>query len=96
MSVIQIETPSPERALPVLHDAIERQLRLLSQSVGRTEARVRELTAKLHVDPEALLRGEVRHPEGDDLALLELEGEIEILGELREQLDSLRRTRICR
>ena len=95
MSVIQIETPSPERALPVRHDAIERQLRLLSQSVGRTEANVRELPEKLNVDPESLLRGEVPRPEGEDLDLLELEGELEILGELREQLDSLRRTTIC-
>ena len=95
MSVIQIETPTPDLSLPILHDAIERQLRLLSQSVARTEANVRELAARLNVDPEAVLRNEVPHPESDDLDLLELEGELEILGELREQLDSLRHTRIC-
>ena len=60
MSVIQIETPSPDRALPVLHDATERQLRLLSQSVGRTEANVKELAEKPNI---------VRRPYWVDIAI---------------------------
>lgn len=35
MEKIEISTPEPEKVLPILQDAIERQKRLLSQSLAR-------------------------------------------------------------
>jgi hypothetical protein len=95
MEKIEITTPDPQRALPVLKDAIERQKRILSQSLVRTEARIKELATQLKVDPDFLLSGQIPHPEGEDMDLLELEGELEILHHLREQLESLEHLTIC-
>jgi acetolactate synthase small subunit len=95
MQKIEINTPDPEKVLPILRDAIERQKRILSESVARTEGRVQELAARLHVNPDLLLLGEVPHPENQDMELLELEGELEILQHLREQLKSLEHLTIC-
>jgi hypothetical protein len=96
MEKIEINTPEPEKVLPILRDAIERQKRMLSQSLARTEDRIRELATHLRVDPDLLMAGEVPHPESQDTDLLELEGEIEILRHLREQLESLEHVAICR
>jgi hypothetical protein len=95
MEKIEINTPEPEKVLPILRDAIERQKRMLSQSLARTEERIRELATHLRVDPDLLMAGEVPHPENQDMDLLELEGEIEILRHLREQLESLEQVAIC-
>jgi len=90
MQKIEINTPEPEKALPVLRDAIERQKRILSQSLAQTEERIQGLASRLHVNPDLLLTGQVPHPENQDMDLLELEGELEILHHLREQLESLK------
>jgi len=95
MQKIEINTPEPEKALPVLRDAIERQKSVLSQSIVKTEERIKELSAQLQVDPDLLLTGEVIHPEKKDMDLLELEGELGILRHLREQLNSLEHLTIC-
>ena len=95
MAKIEILTPEPEKALPILQDAIAWQKRLLSQSLARTQERIQELAAHLQVDPNRLLAGEVPHPEDQDMDLLELEGELEILRHFREQLAHLERLTIC-
>jgi hypothetical protein len=95
MQKIEINTPEPEKVLPVLRDAIERQKRILSQSLAQTEERIQELAGRLHVNPDLLLTGQVPHPENQDMDLLELEGELEILRHLREQLESLEHLTIC-
>ncbi len=95
MATIELSTPEPEKVLPVLRDAIERQKRILAQSVARTQERIKELTAHLQVDPDALLAGNLPHPEDRDMDLLELEGELEILRHLGEQLESLEHLTIC-
>ncbi len=95
MEKIEISTPEPEKALPVLRDAVERQKRLLSQSIVRTEEKVERLAASLGVNPELLLAGKVPHPEAEDMDLLELEGELQLLRHLRDQLESLERLKIC-
>ena len=74
MAKIEILTPEPEKALPILRDALAWQKRLLAQSLTRTQERVQELAASLQVDPELLLAGVVPHPEDQDMDLLELEG----------------------
>ena len=89
MQKIEFETPEPEKALPVLQDAIERQKRILSQSIARTEERIRYLSAHLKVNHKLVLAGGVAHPENQDMDFVELEGELEILHHLREQLESL-------
>ena len=81
--------------MPVLQDAIERQKRLLSQSLARTEEKIQHLTAHLQVDPDHLLAGELPHPEEKDMELLELEGELELRHRLREQLEILERLKLC-
>jgi len=95
MAKIEILTPEPEKALLILQDAIAWQKRLLVQSLARTQERVQELAVQLQVDPDLLLTGVVPHPEDQDMDLLELEGELEILRHLREQLAQLERLTIC-
>ncbi len=95
MQKIEINTPEPEKALPVLRDAIEREKRILSQSLTRTEERIQQLSQQLHVDIDSLMAGKVTHPENKDMDLLELEGEIEIHHHLQEQLESLEQLTIC-
>jgi len=95
MQKIEINTPEPEKGLPVLRDAIERQKRILSQSLTQTQERIQELAARLHVNPDFLLTGQVPHPENQDMDLLELEGELEIRRHLQEQLESLKHLTIC-
>jgi hypothetical protein len=95
MAKIEILTPEPEQALLILQDALAWQKRLLLQSLARTQERVQELAAHLQVDPDLLLAGAVPHPEDQDMDLLELEGELEILRHLREQLTHLERLTIC-
>ena len=94
MAKIEILTPEPEKALPILQDALAWQKRLLLQSLARTQERVQALAAWLQVDPDLLLAGGVPHPEDQDMDLLELEGELEILRHLREQLAYLDRLTI--
>lgn len=87
MEKIEITSPEPKKAIPVLQDAIERQKRILAQSISRTEERVQRLAAELGVNIELLTAGGVPHPEDNDMDLLDLEGEVGILRHLREQLD---------
>lgn len=95
MEKIEISTPELEKVLPILQDAIERQKRLLSQSLTRTEEKVRQLATHLQVDPDRLLAGDIPHPEEKDMDLLELEGELDLLRHFREQLESLERLKLC-
>ena len=96
MEKIEITTPEPEKVLPLLRDAIDRQKRILLQSLVKTEENIRQLATRLGVDTDLLLSGKVPHPENQDMDLLELEGELEISRHLREQLESLEHLAICR
>jgi hypothetical protein len=95
MQKIEINTPEPEKAIPVLKDAIERQKQIISQSLIRTEEKIRQLAKQMKVDPDLLMAGKVPHPENEDMDLLELEGELEIRRHLKEQLESLEHLTIC-
>jgi len=95
MEKIEITTPDPKKVLPILKDAIEREKRVLTQSLARTEERIKQLASELQINPDLLLTGELPHPEDKDMDLLELEGELEILHHLREQLNSLEHLNIC-
>lgn len=95
MEKIEIITPEPQKVLPVLQDAIERQKRILSQSLSQTEERIRQLATQLQVNPDLLMAGEIPHPENQDMNLLELEGEMEISRHLREQIENLEHLTLC-
>jgi len=95
MQKIEISTPEPEKAIPVLKDAIERQKSILTQSLVKTEERIKQLASELKVNPDLLLAGKVPHPENQDMDLLELEGELEIRRHLQDQLESLDHLIIC-
>lgn len=95
MAKIEILTPEPDKVLPILQDALGWQKRLLTQSLTRTQERVQALAAALQVNPDRLVAGVVPHPKDQDMDLLELEGELEILRHLQEQLVSLERLTIC-
>jgi fructose-1,6-bisphosphatase len=95
MEKIEINTPEPEKVIPILRDAIERQKRILSQSLAQTQERIQQLATQLQVNPNLLLAGKIPHPEDQDMDLLELEGELEILRHLREQLENLEKLTIC-
>ena len=95
MGKIEINMPEAEKALPILHDAVERQKQLLLQSLARAEERIQHMSAHLQVDPDRLLAGEVLHTDDQDMALLELEGELELRRLLREQLAILERLKLC-
>jgi len=95
MERIEILTLDPDKAVPILQDAIERHKRLLAQSTARTQARIQELASCLQIDPDLLLAGQVPHPEEQDMDLLELEGELELLRHLREQAETLEHLTLC-
>jgi hypothetical protein len=95
MEKIEIITPEPDKARLILQEALERHRLLLTQSVTRTQERVQQLATQLRVDPDRLLAGEVLHAEGQDMDLLELEGELDILRHLREQVETLERLTVC-
>ena len=95
MDKIEIQTPVRDKVLPVLSDALERQKRLLADSIARTEERVCALAGSLQVNPDLLLASQVPHPETKDMDLVELEGELSVLRHLRDQLDNLTLSSIC-
>jgi hypothetical protein len=95
MEKFEIVAPKPEKALLVLREAIERHKQLLAQSVARTHERIQQLAAQLRVDPDLLLAGKVPHPEGQNMDLFELEGELAILRHLRDQIETLEHLTLC-
>jgi len=95
MEKIEISTPARDKMLPVLSDALERQKRLLADSIARTEERIRVLAESLQVNPDLLLAGQVPHAETRDMDLVELEGELSVLRHLRDQFESLALSSIC-
>ncbi len=95
MEKIEITTPEPDKARLVLQDAVERHKRLLSQSLARTQERVQQLASQLQVDLNLLQSGQAFHPEHQDMDLLELEGELEILRHLQEQVETLTQLTVC-
>lgn len=95
MEKIEVMTPEPEKAVVVLQNAIDQHKRLLLQSIERTQERIETLAAELQVDTDRLLTGDVPHPEDQDMDLLELEGELEILRHLREQVTTLDHLTLC-
>jgi hypothetical protein len=95
MGTIDLRTGAPDRARIVLRQALERERRLVADGISRTREKVTGLIEKTGIDPDALRMGRVPHPEDRDMELLELEGEMELLTALEEQLRVLEELEIC-
>jgi hypothetical protein len=96
MQTISIKSSSPEKTIPLLANAIERERRIVMDSLKTTRGRVESLAKDLGVDVDKLMQGEVEHADVDDMKLIELEGEAEILKHLESELKALESLEICR
>ena len=95
MGSIRINTPFPEKATPLIKDAIELEKKLARDSLATAGERITVLARDLGVDIEQVLSGRVPRTEENELALLELEGELEIRRSLEEALRSLESLEVC-
>ena len=95
MASIEVRTAAPDKARLLLHQALDRERRLLLDAATRTRQKANELAVKTGADLHALQAGLLPHPEGQDMDLLELEGELQLLKSIEEQLRILETIEIC-
>lgn len=95
MQTVSLKSNSPDTLIPLLRNAIDREKRILTESLRMTKERVKKLSEKLGVDTDRLMRGEIEHTESNEMGLIELEGEIEILRHLENELKELESVEIC-
>lgn len=76
MATISVKSATPEVVIPLINNALEREKRIIRNSIAKVEKRVNTLCQALSVEPEELKAGKVPHPEADDMELIELEGEL--------------------
>ena len=95
MQTISLKSGSPDTVIPLLKNAIDREKRILAESLRVTREKVNKLAKDLAVDIDKLMRGEVKHTESNDMQLLELEGEIEILRHLEPEIKGSESVEIC-
>ena len=86
---------SPEKTIPLLETAVEREKNIIMDSLKTTREKVDALAKVLAVDIDKLMKGEVPHTEANDMKLIELEGEVEILKHLESELKELESLEIC-
>ncbi|MBM2837456.1 MAG: hypothetical protein HW415_81 [Deltaproteobacteria bacterium] len=96
MQTISIKSSSAETVIPLLKNAIDREKRILKESVRVTKEKVNKLAGTLSVDIDKLMRGEVEHTDSNDMQLIELEGEVEVLRHLESELNDFESVEICR
>lgn len=94
MTSISIQSALP-LTLPLLLGALNREKRILKNSVTSAQKRVDVRSKALAVNPESLLRGEIVHTDENDMDLLELEGELTLLAHIKQELAALESARIC-
>ncbi|MBI3398727.1 MAG: hypothetical protein HY026_05795 [Deltaproteobacteria bacterium] len=95
MQTISLKSGSPDTVIPLLKNAIDREKRILAESLRVTREKVNKLAKDLAVDIDKLMRGGVKHTAPNDMQLLELEGEIEILRHLETEIKELESVEIC-
>jgi len=95
MKIISIKSMSPEKTIPLLETAVEREKNIIMDSLKTTREKVDALAKVLAVDIDKLMKGEVPHTEANDMKLIELEGEVEILKHLESELKELESLEIC-
>jgi len=95
MQTISLKSNSPDIAVPLLRNAIDREKRIISETLRITREKVSRLSKELSVDVDSLMKGDVAHTEANDMQLIELEGEAEILRHLESELNELELLEIC-
>jgi hypothetical protein len=85
MTTIQIKTPSPDQAIPLVKDALAMETKLIRDSLRTTEDRIAALTQQLDITPDQVLADAVRRTEDNEALLLDLEGELELRRVLQER-----------
>jgi len=96
MQKISIKSSSPEKTIPLLMKAIEREKRIVLFSMKTAQKRVEALAQELGIDVDRLMDGEIEHADADDMRLIELEGEAEIFKHLESELKELESLEMCR
>lgn len=96
MQTIYIKSSSPEKVIPLITNALDREKRIIMDSLKITRERVNSLSKLLSVDVDKLSAGEVEHTEANDMKLVELEGELKILRHLEDELKEIESLEICR
>lgn len=95
MQTISLKSNSSDMVIPLLKNAIDREKRILLDTLRITRGKINKLTESLGVDIDKLMRGEVEHTEANDMQLIELEGEIEISKHIEAELKELESVEIC-
>ena len=95
MRDIHIKSSQPEKTVPLLKDAIERERKLILHSISVTKTKVDNLTASLNISVPRILRGEVTRTPENEQELLELEGELAILQHLEGELSNIEELQVC-
>ena len=96
MQTISLKSSSTEAVIPLLKNAIDREKRILKESVRIAKEKVEKLAGTLSVDIDKLMKGEVEHTDSNEMLLIELEGEIEVLRHLESELNDFESVEICR
>jgi uncharacterized protein YlzI (FlbEa/FlbD family) len=95
MTTISLKSTTPDIFIPLLNNALEREKRIIRNSIEKVQKRIDTMARDLSVDPEELLSGQSPHSEADDMELIELEGELEILHHLKDELRELESFELC-
>ena len=96
MQTISLKSNSSDMVIPLLKHAMDREKRILMETLRITKEKISSLAVTLGVDPDKLMKGEVEHAEANDMQLIELEGEIEISRHIEADLRELESVEICR
>jgi hypothetical protein len=95
MQTITLRSDSPETVVPLIKNAVDREKKILVDTIRITKEKINSLSKNLGVDIDKLMSGEVEHTESKEMQLIELEGEIEILKHLEAELKALESVEIC-
>lgn len=95
MATIQIKTPFPDQAIPLIKDALAMEAKLTRDSLRTTENRITTLAQQLDVTPDQVLAGAVHRTENNEALLLDLEGELELRRLLQDTLRHLEQLEVC-
>ena len=96
MQTISLRSNSPDVIIPLLKNALDREKRILMETLRITREKINKLAESLGVDVNKLIKGEVEHTEANDMQLIELEGEIEISRHIEAELKELESVKICK
>ncbi len=96
MQTISLKSNSPDTVIPLLRNAIDREKRILIETLRTTKEKIGRLAKSLDIDVEKLMKGDVEHTESNEMQLIEIEGEIEIARQLEAELKELESVEICK